>query len=169
MNDKYLSPYLTGLGIGLVLLATFFIMGRGLGATGGMMRIVVAMENAVSESHVNNTPYLAKYGGGGKRPLKDWLVFEVAGVLVGGFISGALAGRIRKETNRGPKITDRQRWLYALLGGVLFGFGARLARGCSSGHDLTGGATLALGSWIVMLCMFAGAYATAYFVRKLWI
>jgi hypothetical protein len=33
---------------------------------------------------------------------------------------------------------------------------------------LTGGATLAVGSWITMLSIFAGAYALAWFVRRLW-
>ena len=53
--------------------------------------------------------------------------------------------------------------------GALFGFGARLARGCTSGVALTGGASLAAGSWVTMLCIFAGAYGLAWFVRRLWI
>jgi hypothetical protein len=44
-----------------------------------------------------------------------------------------------------------------------------LAQGCTSGQALTGGATLALGSWAFMMTMFAAAYAIAYFVRKQWI
>ena len=56
----------------------------------------------------------------------------------------------------------------ALLGGGVFGFGARLARGCTSGLALSGGATLALGSMIGMMCIFAGAYGLAYFLRRQW-
>jgi hypothetical protein len=48
------------------------------------------------------------------------------------------------------------------------GYGARLARGCTSGQALSGGAVLSAGSWAFMLAVFAGAYALAYFVRKLW-
>ena len=46
--------------------------------------------------------------------------------------------------------------------------GADLARGCTSGQALTGGALLNAGSWAFMICVFAGAYAMAYFVRKEW-
>ena len=47
--------------------------------------------------------------------------------------------------------------------------GAQIARGCTSGQALTGGAQLALGSWVFMFSVFAGAYALAYFVRRQWI
>ncbi len=48
------------------------------------------------------------------------------------------------------------------------GFGARLARGCTSGQALSGGAVLSVGSWAFIFAVFAGAYAVAYFVRGLW-
>ncbi|PKL37417.1 MAG: hypothetical protein CVV44_13765 [Spirochaetae bacterium HGW-Spirochaetae-1] len=167
-SKKYMSPYIAGVLLGLVLLGSFFISGQGLGASGAMMRVVVAAEKAVSPEHVNNNSHLAHYGGGDKNPFDNWLVFEVLGVLVGALISGALAGRIKKETNRGPRITDKQRWIFAVVGGSLFGFGARLARGCTSGVALSGGASLALGSWATMMAIFAGAYLMAIFVKKLW-
>ena len=44
----------------------------------------------------------------------------------------------------------------------------KLARGCTSGQALTGGALLNLGSWVFMLMFFAGAYALAYFLRRQW-
>ncbi len=166
---KYISPYIAGVALGLVLLGSFFVAGRGLGASGAMMRTVVAVEKAVVPSHVNNNSYLEKMGGGEKNPFDDWLVFEVLGVLVGGLVSGAISGRLKKETNRGEQITDKQRWIFAIIGGGLFGFGARMARGCTSGVALSGGASLALGSWVTMMAIFAGAYALAYFVRRLWI
>ncbi len=166
---KYSSPYLAGVGLGLVLLASFFLTGHGLGASGGVMRTIVAVEKTIAPDHVDSNPYLANYGGGEKSPLNNWIVFEILGVLVGGLLSGVLANRFRKETNRGPQITDKQRWGAAIIGGVFFGFGARLARGCTSGVALSGGAALSVGAWITMMAIFAGAYATAYFVRKLWI
>jgi uncharacterized membrane protein YedE/YeeE len=169
MKTRYLNPYVSGIGLGLVLLLAFLVSGRGLGASGAMMRTVVQVEKAVAPAHVARNFYLAAYGGGDRNPWKEWLVFETLGVLVGGLLSGGLAGRIRKETNHGPRITARQRWLFALAGGSLFGFGARLARGCTSGVALTGGATLAAGSWVTMLCIFAGAYGLAWFLRRLWI
>ena len=166
---KYWSPYLAGVGLGLVLLAAFFITGHGLGASGALMRSVVAAEKVVAPDHVNQNKYLAKYSGGDSSPLKDWYVFELLGVLVGGLLSGALAGRVKKETNHGPRFTEKKRWLFALGGGVLFGFGARLARGCTSGVALSGGAVLSVGAWVTMMAIFASAYGLAYFFRKQWI
>ena len=45
---------------------------------------------------------------------------------------------------------------------------ARLARGCTSGQALTGGALMSAGSWAFMMCVFGGGYALAYFVRREW-
>ncbi len=169
MNEKYWSPYVAGVVLGLVLLATFVIMGRGLGASGALMRVTTYAVDQVSPSAVDNNPYLAQYAGGNQNPLQDWLVFEIIGVIVGGLLSGMLAKRLRFKTDKGPNITVPFRLAFAFLGGGLMGFGARLAQGCTSGQALTGGATLALGSWAFMMTMFAAAYAIAYFVRKQWI
>jgi uncharacterized membrane protein YedE/YeeE len=56
----------------------------------------------------------------------------------------------------------------AFIGGALMGFGARYARGCTSGQALSGGAVLSVGSWAFMFAVFAGAYLLAYSVRKFW-
>ncbi len=168
-SETYWNPYFAGFILGLVLLATFVLMGRGLGASGAMMRTVTFGVDQVSPAHVDNNAYLAQYGGGETNPLDDWLVFEVLGVLVGGLLSGMLAGRLKLKTDKGPRISKRGRLAFAFLGGGLMGFGARLAKGCTSGQALTGGATLALGSWAFMMVMFAAAYSVAYFVRKQWI
>ncbi|MCK5005382.1 MAG: YeeE/YedE family protein [Candidatus Aminicenantes bacterium] len=168
-TKKYSNPYLAGVGLGLVMLIAFWITGLGLGASGAMMRTVVAVEKAVAPDHVNENFYLKKYGGEDKNPFEHWLIFEILGVFAGGIISGAFAGRIKKETNKGPKITIRKRWIFAFIGGGFFGFGARLARGCTSSVALCGGTTMAVGSWVTMIAIFAGAYMAAWFVRKLWI
>ena len=57
-----------------------------------------------------------------------------------------------------PALPDGLRFI-VLLGGVLFLYGARMARGCTSGQALSGGATLSAGSWAVMLAIFAGSAA----------
>lgn len=168
-NEKYWSPYFAGFVLGLVLLATFVIMGRGLGASGAMMRAVSFTVEKVNPEHVDNSPYFSKYAGKDKSPLKDWLVFEVLGVIVGGLLSGMLAGRLKFKLDKGPRISNKGRLAFAVIGGMLMGFGARLALGCTSGQALTGGATLALGSWAFMMTMFAAGYGVAYFMRKQWI
>ena len=92
----------------------------------------------------------------------------VLGTLLGGFVSGWLNGRLKVETVRGPRITVRTRWFMAFLGGAIMGYGARFARGCTSGQALSGGAVLSVGSWAFMFAVFGGAYALAYFLRKFW-
>jgi uncharacterized membrane protein YedE/YeeE len=167
--QPYWNPYLAGLGLGLVLLASYVIMGRGLGASGAMTSLVAVGVNTIAPAHAAGNSFYGEYlGDGSKNPLMDWLVFEVLGVFAGGFISGVLAGRLKLTTEKGPNISVRGRLLFAFLGGGLMGIGAKLARGCTSGQALTGGAVLNVGSWAFMMCVFGGAYAMAYFMRRQW-
>jgi len=167
-GKNYWNPYFAGLLLGLVLFLAFFISGNGLGASGGLNRILVYFQDALFPTHVNTTPFLLAMAGGDTNPLESWIVFMVIGALVGGFLSGWLRGRVKLETNKGPQISNVNRWAFAFIGGGLMGYGARLARGCTSGQALSGGATLSLGSWLFMLAVFAGAYLLAWSFRKLW-
>jgi uncharacterized membrane protein YedE/YeeE len=164
----YLNPYLGGILLGLLLFLAFFITGNGLGASGGLNRLIVMVQDWISPEHVDSIPYLLNMAGGDKNPLNSWVVWMVFGSLFGGFVSGAINGRAKFETNKGPNITNEQRWGLAFIGGIFMGYGARLARGCTSGQALSGGAVLSVGSWAFMFAVFAGAYALAYFVRKTW-
>ena len=173
MNDlsekfRYWNPYVGGALLGVVLFLSFFITAHGLGASGGVNRIAVAVQDIVVPAHVDKSPYLAKMAGGDVDPLRHWIVFEVVGVLLGGFVSGLLRGRVRLQTDHGPQITPRTRWAFAFAGGILMGYGARRARGCTSGQALSGGAVLSVGSWAFMFAVFAGGYSLAWFVRRLW-
>ncbi|MFO1271385.1 MAG: YeeE/YedE thiosulfate transporter family protein [Rubrivivax sp.] len=165
----YLNPYLAGAILGVVLFTAFLLTGNGLGSSGATSRIDAALVDLVAPAHVDRTPYLLKMAGGERNPLDDWIVPVFFGALLGGFVSGWRHGRLKLTTTRGPAISDRQRWLMAFLGGMVFLYGARMARGCTSGQALSGGATLAAGSWLVMLAIFASAYGLAWFVRKLWL
>ena len=165
----YTSPYLAGVGIGVVLLLSFVLMGRGLGASGAFSSVVSATVATAAPSHATRNAFYARYlGDGAASPLADWLVFEIIGVLIGGLASGLLAGRVRWATEHGPGITDRRRLVNAFIGGTAMGVGAKLARGCTSGLGLTGGATLSVGSWLFVIAAFIGAYAAAPFLRKAW-
>ena len=129
MNTKYMNPYLAGFFLGLVLLATIFITGRGLGASGAIKSIVVATVDGVAPEHAVGSPFYGTYVGPGKdSPLKSWLVFEVAGVLIGGFFSGLVSDRLKMVTEKGPRLKPAVRWLFAAIGGACFGIGAQFAR-----------------------------------------
>lgn len=161
------NPYVAGVGLGLVLVLTFYLMGNGLGASGAFTRIVAAGEQAVSADYVANDPYWSNFLGEGPI-LKDWLVFEVIGVLVGGIIGALTARRFRVTSEHGPNVNATQRAALAFAGGLLVGFATRFARGCTSGQALTGGSLLSVGSWAFMFSVFAGGYAAAWFVRRQW-
>src|SRR3990170_1167330 len=166
---SYVHPYFGGIVLGIVLFLAFFLTGNGLGSSGGTTRLVTFLQDQINPAHVDRTPYLLKLAGGDKNPLDDWIIPVFFGALIGGFTSGLIFGRAKIETTKGPHVSNRTRWLMAFLGGTIFLYGARMARGCTSGQALSGGASLAAGSWVVMFAIFAGAYAVAYFVRKLWL
>jgi len=167
-KTSYWNPYLSGVMLGLLLFLSFFLTSHGLGASGGVNRIAVAVEDLIVPEHVDRTPYIAQMAGGDRAPLSHWIVWQVVGVLFGGFVSGLLRGRVKVQTYHGPQISSHTRWGYAFIGGALMGYGARLARGCTSGQALSGGAVMSVGSWAFMLAVFAGGYGLAWFFRHLW-
>jgi len=170
MPKRYMNPYLAGFFLGLVLLATIFITGRGLGASGALKNVVVASVGSVAPGHAARSAFYSTYVGPGKEsPLKAWLVFEVIGVVIGAFGSGLVSNRLKFVTEAGPGVSRRRRWLFAVLGGALFGIGAQFARGCTSGAALSGMAVLSTAGFVTMMAIFATGYAGAWFTRSLWI
>src|SRR5574342_716555 len=131
--DKFWNPYLAGAVLGLVLLSAFLVMGKGLGASNTSLRLGVTAIQAVAPGYGTATPSLARTRAEG-HPLDNWLVFEVVGVLLGGFVAAYTSGRPGKETLKGPRISTPARWGMAFGGGVLmgvligFGFGFTLER-----------------------------------------
>jgi uncharacterized membrane protein YedE/YeeE len=165
-----MNPYVAGFFLGLVLLATIFVTGRGLGASGAVKSVVVASVAVVAPSHAAQSPFYSTYVGPGKdNPLKSWLVFEVIGVLIGAFVSGLVSGRLKVVTEAGPRLHPHLRWVFAVLGGALFGLGAQFARGCTSGAALSGMAVLSTAGFVTMVAIFGTGYVGAYFLRRLWL
>jgi hypothetical protein len=144
-------------------------MGRGLGASGPLMRFTAAAYEAVNAEFAYSLAYFSDYFGGEWPVLYDYAVYQILGVLLGGYASAAVARRSRLSVERGPRMDVRGRLMLAFAGGFIMAWGARIARGCTSGQVLTGSASLAIGSLIMFVMFFAGAFATAYFVRKQWI
>ncbi len=163
MPKHYINPYLAGVLLGLVLLSSFVIAGRGIGASGAVNQAVVKAYETTGTTNV----YARQH-----QPVKpfaeNWIMIEVIGIFFGALLSAKLAGRVQPGMTKGAGVSKRKRLLSAALGGVLMGFGARMARGCTSGQALTGGALLSVGSWVFMLALFLGAYITIIFLRKDW-
>ena len=165
----YWNPYFGGVMLGLLLLATFYITGRGLGASGAAKSTVVAITNKVAPEHAKESTYYSRFISDDNHPMNDWLVFEVIGILAGALLSGAIAGRLKFKVEHSPKITAGRRLAFAAFGGLAFGIGSQFGRGCTSGAALSGMATLSLGGFIAMLSIFGTGFALAYFFRKNWI
>lgn len=168
-KTKYFNPYMGGVLLGLVLLAANFVSGRGLGASGAIKSVVVSTVNTVAPSHAENSAFYKNYNENHENPMKSWLVFQMMGVLVGGFLSGAFAKRLKFKVEHSPKISSKRRIIFAILGGMFFGFGSQLGRGCTSGSALSGMAVLSVGGFLTMAAIFGTAFMLAYFFRKNWI
>jgi len=132
--------------------------------------VVVTATTALYPSSEEKSAFIREYRQSHSgNPMKSWLVFQMAGVIVGGFLSGAIAGRLKLKVEHSPSITSRKRLILALAGGILFGFGSQLGRGCTSGAALSGMAVLSLGGFVTMMAIFGTGYALAWFFRKNWI
>lgn len=170
MKTRYMNPYLAGFFLGMVLLFTIFVTGRGLGASGAVKNTVVASVMCVAPGHAEKSPYYKPFTAPDQpSPLKNWLVFEVIGVILGGFVSGLVSNRLKFQTESGPRISKKSRWAFAVVGGALFVFGAQMARGCTSGAALTGMAVLSSAGFVTMMAIFGSGYAFAWFARTLWL
>ena len=167
---KYINPYLGGILLGLVLIAANFVSGRGLGASGAAKSAVVAAVNTVTPGHAEKALFFREYNESHPDgPMKAWLVFQMLGVIVGAFLSGAIFKRLKFKVEHSPKITSKRRIIFAVMGGILFGFGSQLGRGCTSGSALSGMGVMSLGGFISMAFIFGTAFALAWFFRKNWI
>jgi len=165
----YLNPYVGGAVLGVVLFASFFLTGGGLGASAALSRVQTGILDWIAPAHIDRVGYFAELAGGARSPWNHYSVFMLAGTVLGGLASGLVHGRVRLETLKGPRISKPARWAFAFAGGLIMAYGARLARGCTSGQALSGGALLSVGSWAFMFSIFGGGYAVAWFVRRLWI
>lgn len=167
MNEPkpYMNPYLAGFGLGTVLLSSFVVMGWGLGASSAFASAAAFCVARVAPAHAEANPFFSEY----LDPSALWVVTLVCGTFLGGMLSGLLANRSRFTVEHGPRWTAGKRLALAFLGGGVMAVGAKIGGGCTSGQALTGGALLNAGSWAFMICVFAGAYALAWSLRKQWI
>ncbi len=162
---EYLNPYLVGFLLGFTLLASFVILGAGLGASNAIARAAAWCGLCINAEQIMSSTY---FGAWGDKPLDYYLVYMFVGIVMGGFLSALLCRRINVQIERGASYPAGRRLILALLGGILTGFASRLARGCTSGQALTGTALLTTGGVIFLVSTFAGGYLMAYFFRRQW-
>lgn len=146
-------PLWAGVALGLVLLLTFIWTGHGLGATGATTRLSAWMGLKMAPAFTAANPYLGPMVDNG-HPLSSWISWQVLGVALGALASAFWAGRLRVQWDGERSIGRGRRIVTALVGGLLAGFGARVAAGCTSGLGLSGAATLSIAAFVFLAVFF---------------
>ncbi len=167
MKEKAWSPYAAGIGLGLTLLATFYVFGWGLGASSAFSLTAAVGLNEINPEFASSLKYLTRYLGS-SAPFKNWIIFEVSGLLFGALIGTMLFGKFKLKIDKGENLSTAMRIGATLAGGILIGFASRLAWGCTSGIVLSGGAQLAVGGWLFAITMFISGFVAAPLFRRLW-
>lgn len=157
-------PLQAGIALGLVLLLTFLWTGHGLGATGATTRLSAWFGLQLAPAATQANAYLGPMVEGGK-PLASWISWQVVGVAAGALLSAFLAGRLRVQIDGANSVGRGKRLVTALSGGVLAGFGARVAAGCTSGLGLSGAATLSIAAFVFLAVFFVTGLIMARLVR----
>ena len=162
---SYWNPLIAGILLGIVLLSTFVVTGHGLGATGFTTRLTAWFGMYLLPVATNANDYLGGMVEEGK-PLDAWISWQVVGVALGALVSAFFAGRIAVKLDGKRFLGGSSRPLTALFGGLLAGFGARIAAGCTSGLGLSGAAVLSLAGFTFLGTFFAVGLLASRFMKE---
>ena len=161
----YWNPLIAGILLGIVLLSTFLFTGHGLGATGFTTRLTAWFGMYLMPAATNANEYLGGMVEEG-RPLDAWISWQVVGVALSALLSAFFAGRIAVKLDGKQFLGGSKRPLTALFGGLLAGFGARIAAGCTSGLGLSGAAVLSLAGFTFLGTFFAVGLLASRFMKE---
>jgi len=161
---KRWSPYVAGMGIGILSWFTFLLSDNTLGASGSYATTAGMIERILRGSKVKQKTYYREHP-----PEIGWGWMLLVGIVVGAFISAKLSGDFHMEIvpSFWESIVGESvllRVLVAFLGGLLLGIGSRWADGCTSGHGISGTLQLVVSSWLAVICFFVGGVGTALII-----
>ena len=164
LAKKSWSPYLVGVGIGVLSWFAFWSADQPLGITTAFEHTAaLVLEAAVPGLAESNSYYQEQ------SPKIGWEWMLVVGVFLGAIISSLTSGD-REPITVPPLWASRfgssvpLRLTAALLSAGLMMFGARLAQGCTSGHGISGSLQLAASSWLFSVIFFSTAILTVFLV-----
>lgn len=161
---SFWPPLVAGIALGLVLLLAFLLSGHGLGASGAVAHAVAGGSLAIAPVATQSNGYLGPMVADGN-PMGSWITWEVLGMVIGGMVAAFMAGRFKVQLDGKRSIGSSQRVTMALLGGVLAGFGARVAGGCTSGLGLSGAAVFGISAFVFLGLFFVTGLIVSRFVR----
>ncbi|NOZ58353.1 MAG: YeeE/YedE family protein [Euryarchaeota archaeon] len=145
---RYLSPVVAAVLLAALNVVLYVTLDRPWSITTGESHLVAYIENLFFPEHVSSSLYFRKY-----IPELNWRVWLNFGIILGAFI-GAYLGRDFKIRIPAAK----SRFVQVFIGGVLMGYGARLALGCNVGHIMSGVPQMAVSSFLAFGAIAAGAY-----------
>jgi len=155
------SPYIVGAGIGILSWLTWLISSRPIGCSTTFSRLAGMLEHLLRGERALARPYYEDV-----KPIVDWQMLLVIGIVIGAAASALLSGDAQGrwvpaawESAFGRGVGARL--ISACLGGILLGFGARWAGGCTSGHGISGTMQLSVASWMSAIGFFVGGIAVA--------
>jgi len=159
------SPYVVGISIGILSWLSFLISGKPLATSTTFARAGGMIEELIKGKKAPLRPYYKKI-----KLLINWQWMLVLGVVIGSFLSAIISGDLQigvwVPSLWASAFGDSAvlRVLVALAGGVILGFGARFADGCTSGHGISGALQLGVSSWVSAICFFIGGIITAHII-----
>ncbi len=169
-TDANWSPYAVGIGIGLLSWLSFLISGKPIATSTTFARTGGMIERLLIGEKANQRPYYKKI----KLEI-NWQWMLVLGGVIGAFLSAIISGDFKVgvwvPSLWASAFGDNAllRVLVAVAGGIILGFGARFAGGCTSGHGISGTLQLALSSWISAIFFFIGGIITAHLIFKVFV
>lgn len=155
------SPYVVGAYIGILGCLTLLLSNKTIGCSTAYSKTSGMLEKLLWKQRVEKNLYYQKMS-----PRIDWEWMLVAGIVIGSYISAKLSGQFSLTLI--PELWGSQfgqstalRSGVALIGGILMGFGARWAGGCTSGHGISGTMQLSISSWLSSIFFFVGGIVSA--------
>ncbi len=158
------SPYVAGAGIGVLSCLAFVFSNRPLGCSTSYATTCGILARLAGSRKAEEHPYIQQVG-----TRIDWQWMLLLGVVIGSALSALASGTAAVQwvpSRWASAFGDSASWrlVAAVAGGILMGFGARWAGGCTSGHGISGGLQLALSGWAAIMAFFAGGITTAMFL-----
>ena len=161
------SPYVVGVGIGMLSWLTFLISKKPIGCSTTFAKTSGMIEKFFRGPDVGLKPYYQKI----KLDI-DWQWMLVLGIVFGAFFAALLSGDFSLQWVPALWLstfgnTPLLRVLVAVVGGIFLGFGARWADGCTSGHGISGALQLAVSSWISAIAFFISGILVAHLLFRI--
>lgn len=149
MFYNYFPFYIGGIGIAIVAIATLTVGGDYLGITRGYVSVCSIFSK-------NKEFHKPEIGG----PLGIRTFFTI-GVLIGGFLGALYAGGYNPSWEFGmfDKVWGNSllvKGIVLITGGFLWGYGSRLAGGCTSGNTISGISRGSIGSIVATIFFMVG-------------